>query len=509
MASLFSLPNEVILSTLNTQFPCRNHQIRSLATLLAIRGAPSRNIVLHGLHSTGKTAITKALLEKLSNPHAQNGFTNGEFHDEDQLRYAIVKSAECISGRHLLEQTIGAVAQAIDWNGDIGRCENLAQLPVSIGRMMEKWIEGEEQPSKRRLVLVFDGIDQQRETPATLFPALGRLGEIIPKLTILYIITSPRPNFLHLPGVPHIHFPTYTKPEILSIVSSLTPTPSLPSGEPDTHAVWQRFCPAVYDSLSKHSGRDILSFRTMCLTLWPQFIAPIIAGTYYPTPFSRLLVANKALFQNNSILVPSIVAPKPPSTTKTSTNTTITKAITVPKLPALATQLPFHTRLLLLAAYLASFNPPRTDILYFMKSATSRRRKRGGGTALSRTSAPKNRKISRKLLGAQAFVLERMLAIFRCLNADAANHKRYARGRRGGSRRLGEGRWETEDPSGSADIYTAIATLTSLRLLIRMGSVSTGDVLEGSAKYKVAVGWEVVRGIGRSVGVEMEDYLAE
>ena len=79
----------------------------------------------------------------------------------------------------MLEQTIGAVAKAVEWNGDIGRCENLAQLPVSIGRMMEKWTEGDDISAKRRLVLVFDGIDQQRETPATLFPALGRLGEIV------------------------------------------------------------------------------------------------------------------------------------------------------------------------------------------------------------------------------------------------------------------------------------------------------------------------------------------
>lgn len=92
-----------------------------------------------------------------------------------------------------------------------------------------------------------------------------------------------------------------------------------------------------------------------------------------------------------------------------------------------------------------------------------------------------------------------MLAIFRCLQEDAyPSHKRH-----GGKRR------DEETVSGSADIYTAIATLASLRLLVKMGSVNTGDVLEGSAKWKVAVGWEVVRGIGRSVGVEVEDYLAE
>jgi len=33
--------------------------------------------------------------------------------------------------------------------------------------------------------------------------------------------------------------------------------------------------------------------------------------------------------------------------------------------------------------------------------------------------------------------------------------------------------------------------------------------LDGSGKYRVAVGWEVIRGVARSVGVEAEDYLAD
>lgn len=36
MASMFSLPNELILSGLLTRFPCREQQIRSLGTLLAV-----------------------------------------------------------------------------------------------------------------------------------------------------------------------------------------------------------------------------------------------------------------------------------------------------------------------------------------------------------------------------------------------------------------------------------------------------------------------------------------
>jgi hypothetical protein len=89
-----------------------------------------------------------------------------------------VRSAECIGGRHLLEQTVGTVAKALEWKGNVGRCENLAQLVVELGRLLETWTDTE-QNKGRRLALVFDGIDNQRDAPPTLLPALARLGEVV------------------------------------------------------------------------------------------------------------------------------------------------------------------------------------------------------------------------------------------------------------------------------------------------------------------------------------------
>ena len=150
--------------------------------LQQIRGAPCRNIVLYGLHATGKTAITRALLDLLCSPRQANGF-NGEHpdHEDDELKYALIKSAECISGRHLLEQTIGAVAEATGWRAEISACPNVAHLVVEVEKMMSKWAEldDDDDDIRRRLVLVFDGIDHQREIPATLLPALARMGEIV------------------------------------------------------------------------------------------------------------------------------------------------------------------------------------------------------------------------------------------------------------------------------------------------------------------------------------------
>jgi origin recognition complex subunit 5 len=95
-----------------------------------------------------------------------------------------VKSAECITGRHLLETIVGAIAHSIGWKGNVHRCENLAQLAVEIDRLLDgnshkPNSDGEDDGTKSKFVLVLDGIDKQRDAPPTLLPALARMGEIV------------------------------------------------------------------------------------------------------------------------------------------------------------------------------------------------------------------------------------------------------------------------------------------------------------------------------------------
>jgi origin recognition complex subunit 5 len=117
------------------------------------------SLVLHGLQATGKTAVTKAVLQASKTPHA------------------IIDSRECITGRQLLERSFAASVEALSKLSDVeidvsgyGRCENLSALQVHLERLLE---------DQKRFTLVFDGIDQQREAPSTLIPALARFGETV------------------------------------------------------------------------------------------------------------------------------------------------------------------------------------------------------------------------------------------------------------------------------------------------------------------------------------------
>lgn len=118
-----------------------------------------------------------------------------------------------------------------------------------------------------------------------------------------------------------------------------------------------------------------------------------------------------------------------------------------------------------------------------MKSSEKKRRKKGGGTAAGGRPSNKYRKIERKLLGPQAFVLERLLAIFHAILPHPV--------------------------ASTVDVMTQIATLASLRLLIRTSSAAAGDVLDAQAKWRVNVGWDYVQNVARSVRFDVENYLAE
>lgn len=250
--------------------------------------------------------------------------------------------------------------------------------------------------------------------------------------------------------------------------------------------LWGRFLQAVYDSLSKHTGRDLISFKSCAMRLWRPFVEPVVSGQFGTRDFSRLMVNRRHLFQVEDSVLDRIISPT--DTEPMVKDTTSTPATPSKKKPANMTAhtLPYFTTHILIAAYLASYNPSRTDVTYFMKHTDKRKNKRRAPSAASfsvtgKRSGTKHRKISRHLLTPSPFTLDRLLAIFRALLEGTVPQV--------------------------ADLYTQIATLTSMRLLVRAGGAGSNDALEAGGRWRVNFGWEYARALGRSVGVEVGEYL--
>ncbi len=337
----------------------------------------------------------------------------------------------------------------------------------------------------------------------------------------VFIVTNPRPQFLHTSAA-YVHFPSYTKAEALHILSLNPPsieTITRPQSPPESHEdlppqpptaeqlknLYTRFLAAVWDTFASHSGRDLLSFRYLATQLWPKFTAPIRHGRFLVTDFQRLFISQRALFRDESILVPLITISVADSG-QGGGNGEGQGGVKIKPLTA-APPLPYTSQILLLAAYLCSYIPARIDATIFSKASSKKKRRggvSGGGARKSKNSLAQRRRIDRKLLGPQAFVVERLLAVFWCVWEDA---EAVGRDRGGSVAAQGGGRRGIRELGGSADILAQIATLASLRLLVKSGS--RAEELEGGGKWRVNVGWEVIRGVGRGVGVELGEWLAE
>lgn len=155
----------------------------------------------------------------------------------------------------------------------------------------------------------------------------------------------------------------------------------------------------------------------------------------------------------------------------------------------------YYTKHLLLASYLASYNPSRSDDKLFTRLHERKKKKtvtRKAKTTKTKdgkivATPSKHRKISRQLLGPQPFSLERLLAIFHAILPDKA-------------------------PSGNADVLCQIATLSNLRMLVKASSSAGGEgiaSIDGSAKWRINMGWEYILQLGKNVDIDMVDFIVE
>ena len=138
----------------------------------------------------------------------------------------------------------------------------------------------------------------------------------------------------------------------------------------------------------------------------------------------------------------------------------------------LSVELPFYSKFLLISAYLASYNPAKSDKRFFVQNC-GRIKKRKNISAVS------SHKRSSQLLGPKPFPLDRMLAIFYVV----VDHKVPPRSK----------------------ILNQVASLVSLQLLTQIGS-SDMDSIE-IPKYKCNVGLDFIRLVSKNVKFEIHKYL--
>ncbi|KAA1472762.1 hypothetical protein DENSPDRAFT_801542 [Dentipellis sp. KUC8613] len=164
--------------------------------------------------------------------------------------------------------------------------------------------------------------------------------------------------------------------------------------------------------------------------------------------------------------------------------------------------LPRMARFVLVAAYLASTNPPKTDVRMFARGRDdSRKKRKGGGTRKPRAKASEGAaKVAQRLLGPVPFPLDRLLAILAILLEEYDLETRQV-----GPEMSLPGEY-TEMEVGRVHVYGTIVELASLRLLQR---TSPPDRIDGPPTFKCGVGYELALALARDLGVPMLDLMWE
>lgn len=155
-------------------------------------------------------------------------------------------------------------------------------------------------------------------------------------------------------------------------------------------------------------------------------------------------------------------------------------------------ELPTTAKFVLMAAYLASYNPAKLDAVLFTRHSAARRSRKGRARAGARTPAPApsqlvraasaadaSRDMPQTLIGPQSFGLERLLAIFNTIVED---------------RTLA---------ADSASVMHTLMTLVSLHL-VRLASPLAAL---SAARFRVSVPLEAASAIGQSVGFDIRRFM--
>lgn len=240
------------------------------------------------------------------------------------------------------------------------------------------------------------------------------------------------------------------RPETQSAISD----GKYPGSEKELEATWTHYCGVVYD-VYRRIGGDVVFQKRLALQLWPLFMKPVTNGDVSFHELRTLLARFRDALRTDTTMDKMF--------SLSASSSTMSRAF----------DFPAYTNYLLIAAYLASFNPQRLDVRYFSRSREERTRKTS-----ARKSSKKQDTLLKQLKAPKLFEFERMLAIFQSILPDDINM--------------------------TSDIHSQIATLLSLKLLTR---VTTTDILDSAGKWRANVTEDQIRRICDRVHFKLGDFL--
>ncbi|XP_047352738.1 origin recognition complex subunit 5 [Vespa velutina] len=428
---------ESCLQNLDTKIKCREIIIKQLYSLIGIQDEPMpHSIFIYGHVATGKSLVILHLLKYL------------------RYNFSIVNCIEHVNNKHIFEYILNDLIPNPISNPSLAaniaspKCDNIVTFITKL-QLISKY-------DKRPIVIVLDKCMYMRDTDNYLLPVFLRLKELsninVCTIFVSNVVWEKCYTQIGLFEPIKIHCAQYTREEVLDILLSYKPKDY--SGTIYKNylnlflSVFYRFC------------RDLNELRYMAKINFNKYIEPIKSGLVKEDDVSGLWRnISTTLISNLEVIYLRV------STEDFVQHNHVSKEIESTAKLALSFELPFYAKYILIAAYLASYNPPKEDKAIFMK-----------------LSSKKKKKISRKKTttniqsGPRSFPISRLLAIF-CTILD-------------------------EKVDVNAILLAQIPTMYQLGLL---ASIDDNNLDE--PKLKCCVNYNFVSIIAKTVGMNIKDYL--
>ncbi|XP_075684405.1 origin recognition complex subunit 5 isoform X3 [Rhinoderma darwinii] len=309
---------------------------------------------------------------------------------------------------------------------------------------------------------VLDKADVLREMDANLLPGFLRLQELTSNnVTVIFLTEIAwetfRPNTGCLEPLT-IYFTDYSKADLQKILSSDHPE----EYSPEFYALYINILLGVFYTVC----RDIKELRHLAALNFSKFCKPVVKGEAKESETHKLW---RNIEPHLKRAMQTVYLREISSSQWERIQQDDREASQLKGLSAHAhVELPYYSKFLLIAGYLASYNPARTDKRFFVKHH---------GKIKKTDFLKKHEKTLNHLLGPKPFALDRLLAILYSIVDSRV--------------------------APTANIFCQISSLVTLQLLTLVGH---DDQLDGP-KYKCTVSLDFIRAVARTVNFDIVRYL--
>lgn len=464
----------------------RDVQLRLLGSLVSERADElCPNVIVQGYKSVGKSYTVSEYLKLLG------------------IRYTNINCEDCITHKILLQRCLLNIIADSGIKYDhlnfmykglrAARtsvlCENFAYFLM----LLEQFVV--DTGYNDHHVLVLDRFDQCCDPTDELFASFLKLREysVIRNISVIYITSHGDPREISTFSTPHVHFGPYSQAELTTILHDLQLGQLKNVSPAKSKLYWSQFAKLVVDLFYDHSGSDVLLLKDLCSKLWPKFAEPVELGRFQPSEFIQVYREIRDDVFNDDVVGNSMV--------NTYGETSVDETLTGSAL----SDLPYHSKFILLASYLASHVDPKSDLQLFSKMKSVKKQR-----ARKNTEHIMKRDIDSRLLSAALFDLERLKAIlsviYRNESKSMANDNEILNLYQDLSERdlaRKENEFATFTLNTNVDVNTQLATLVSLGLVTRTYAL---DILSSKIRWKCNVNWDTIEDISREIKFPIQNY---